>query len=140
MLEKLFDDLYAKFAISFYSRAFAQKDDVLQKLSSLEVSCLEVVYMLGRPTIGELTRFMKISEPNATYRISCLIKKGYLRKMRGENDKRKYYLEVTDQFTRYSCVSDAYIAQVLRKAEERFSPQELTQFENMLRVMIDMME
>lgn len=140
MLEKLFDDLYAKLAISFYSRAFAQKDDVLKKLSSLEVSCLEMVYMLGRPSIGELARFMKISEPNATYRINCLIKKGYLRKVRDEQDKRKYYLEATDQFIRYSCVSDAYIAEVLRNAEKRFSAQELAQFERMLRVIIDMME
>lgn len=141
-LNNLIDDFYSKLAIHFYKNAANYKGrDEIQSLSSTEVATLEVVYLLHSPTYKELTQFLKISTPNANYRIKKLIEKGYLTREQDPCDRRKYYLNVTDKFMDYYSVNDTYISNVADRIKKFFPKKEVEQFQNMFeRIIQQLME
>ena len=70
----------------------------------------------------------------ATYRVNCLIKKGYINKKRGETDRREYYLEATEKYTKnYGMVYD-YIGIVCDRIKERFSEEDVEKLDEILGV------
>ena len=137
MLEKNFSDIYTKFKLSLYSKVFNQDIEVEDALSSIEVLCVETIYSLGRPTINEFASFAKISPPNAAYKINSLVKKGYVRKVQSQEDKREYYLEITDKYRKTYGVTYDYIGTVMQRIRQRFSPEEVKELEEILGVIDD---
>ncbi|WP_040931432.1 MarR family transcriptional regulator, partial [Paenibacillus larvae] len=125
MLNDLFEDFYMKLTMSFYKNASQNQTVDIENISAVEMSCLEVVYFLKNPTYSELAEFLNISQPNATYRINKLIKKGYLEKFNDKKDKRVYYLQVTDKFMKYYCLNDNYINNVIANLKKRCTADEL---------------
>lgn len=63
---------------------------------------------MGKPTINEFASFVQISPPNAAYKVNSLIKKGYLKKVQSENDRREYFLVVTQKYKDYYNISYSY--------------------------------
>ncbi|MEV2969133.1 MarR family transcriptional regulator [Paenibacillus larvae] len=124
-----------KLTMSFYKNASQNQTVDIENISAVEMSCLEVVYFLKNPTYSELAEFLNISQPNATYRINKLIKKGYLEKFNDKKDKRVYYLQVTDKFMKYYCLNDNYINNVIANLKKRCTADELQQFEKMLKIL-----
>ncbi|MCY9512027.1 MarR family transcriptional regulator [Paenibacillus larvae] len=135
MLNDLFEDFYMKLTMSFYKNASQNQTVDIENISAVEMSCLEVIYFLKNPTYSELAEFLNISQPNATYRINKLIKKGYLEKFNDKKDKRVYYLQVTDKFMKYYCLNDNYINNVIANLKKRCTADELQQFEKMLKIL-----
>lgn len=135
MLNELFEDLYMKLAMNFYKKTAHGKTVEIENISAAEMACLEVVYFLKNPTYSELAEFFNISQPNATYRINKLIKKGYLTKFNDEKDKRVYYLQVTDKFMEYYCINDNYINNIMMNLEKRCTKEEIEQFEKILKIL-----
>lgn len=125
MLEKLFIDVYEKFKLQFYKSIFKGFEGREASLTPTEMFCVEVVNTLERPTIKELTEFMDTSQSNMTYRVSNIIKKGYLKKIQSEEDKREYYLEATDKFYKYYDIRTQYINTVLDRLEEKISEEDM---------------
>ena len=121
-LVDLFNEVYDKFKMKFYKNIFKRFEDRSPTLTVLELFCVEVIYALKRPTISKLTEFMDTSQPNTAYRVASLVKKGYVNKVQSTDDKREFYLEVTDK----------YYGERLRK---KSSKEELEHFERLLRLM-----
>ena len=71
------------------------------------------------------------------YKINNLIKKGYLRKVQSEVDKREFHLEVTEKYLDYYNITYSYIGKVMNRLEERLTPEELQTLEKVLNVMSD---
>ena len=137
MLEKSFSDIYTKFKLSLYSKVFNQDIDVEDALSATEVLCVELIYAMGRPTINEFSSFAQLSTPNAAYKVGNLVKKGYIRKVQSEEDKREYHLEVTDKYMTTDGVTYDYIGKVMKRIRERFSPEQVEELEEILGVIDD---
>lgn len=141
MLNNLIEDFYMKLTMSFYKNASQNKALDIGDISTVEMSCLEVVYFLKNPTYSELAEFLNISQPNATYRINKLIKKGYLTKVNDKKDRRIFYLQVTDKFMDYYCLNDNYLNNVIAELEKRCTANDIQQFEKMLNIITkDIME
>ena len=137
MLEELWGKLYDKITLSYYKNLFREPESGYTSLSSLEGSCLEVIYLLGKPTVSQFASFCRMSLPNATYRVNSLVKKGYLQKESSQKDKRETHLLVTEKFMKYYCINDRYMDQVEQGSRERFSSDELAQLDRMLRVIVE---
>lgn len=135
MLEKLFNEVYDKFKLRFYKNIFKGFEDREASLTSTEIFCVEVVNALERPTISELTEFMEISKPNMAYRVSKLVNKGYLKKVQSQEDKREYFLEVTDKYNDYNDIKKGYITVVIKRLEDKFSKEDIDKLIEMLDVM-----
>lgn len=137
MLEKSFSDIYTKFKLSLYSKVFNQDINVEDALSATEVLCVELIYAMGRPTINEFASFAQLSAPNAAYKVGNLVKKGYVRKVQSEEDKREYHLEVTEKYMTTYGVTYDYIGKVMKRIRERFSSEQVEELEEILGVIDD---
>lgn len=125
MLLEVFQELYDNFKFNFYNSIFKEPDDPKEDLTIIEVFCVEAIYSLERPTISELSNFMKVSRQNMSYRISQLEEKGYVHRVQSKLDKREYFLEVTDKFEKLETIKNEYIVEVFKRVEEYYSEEEL---------------
>ena len=80
---------------------------------------------------------MQISPPNAAYKVNSLIKKGYLKKVQSENDRREYFLVVTQKYEDYYNISYSYLSTVMNRIKDRFSPEDVAKIEEMLTIISD---
>ena len=85
MLKNAFFDVYNKFKLHFYQEIFQRFQGREASLTTVETFAMETIQALGEPTVNEFASFMKISSPNAAYKVNSLIKKGYVVKFLGDN-------------------------------------------------------
>ena len=131
MLEEKFEIVYTKFKLHFYQEIFARFQNREASLTTVETFAMETIQALGSPTVNEFASFMKISPPNAAYKINSLIRKG---KIQSEHDKREYHLQVTQKYKDYYNISNDYVHMVTERIRERFSPEECAKLEEMLAI------
>ena len=137
MLEQAFADVYSKFKLHFYQKVFNRFQSREASLTTVETFCMEIIQALGKPTINEFASFVQISPPNAAYKVNSLIKKGYLKKVQSENDRREYFLVVTQKYEDYYNISYSYLSTVMSRIKDRFSPEDVAKIEEMLTIISD---
>lgn len=125
MLEQTLSEVYTKFKIHFYQEMFKHLDTRETSLTTVEMFCVEVIYALKNPTVQEFANFIKVSSPNAAYKVNSLIKKGYIEKIRSEKDKREYHLRVTDKYYNYYNLSQNYVNTVVERSKKHFTPEQI---------------
>lgn len=133
-IEGDFKTIYTKFKLHFYREIFGSWTARDADLTTVETFCMEVIYAMERPTINEFANFINISQPNAAYKVNNLIRKGFLRKVRSQKDKREYFLEVTDKYIEYLDIENSYMHKVLERLESRFTKPQLEELDNMLKI------
>ena len=134
MLDQTFNSVYTKFKLHFYKAIFSRFQDREASLTTVESFCMEIIMALGRPTINEFARFVQISPPNAAYKVNSLVQKGYVRKVQSPEDKREYFLEVTQKYIDYYNISYSYLNTVMDRIKHRFPEEEVERLEDMLHV------
>ncbi len=137
MLERYFSQVYTKFKLKFYQTVFSSFEQREASLSVVETFCVEVIFALDRPTVKEFADFAQISSPNAAYKVNSLIKKGYITKVQNREDKREFYLEVTEKYLNYVGITYDYITLVSKRLRERFGKEDIEKLEEIMRVLSD---
>lgn len=137
MLEKEFEKLYYKIRNNYCKNLFSSVNEDKDSLSPTESYCVEVIYLLNRPTVRQFANYVNISQPNATYRISNLIEKGYVRKVLSLDDRREYFLEVTDKFSKNYGMNASYNAELMAAIRENFTKEEIETMEKLLKKLND---
>lgn len=135
MLDKNFSLVYDKFKFQFYRKIFELVREREGSLSAMEAFSLEVIKMLGSPTVGQFAEFLNISQSNATYKVNSLIKKGYIERENSAVDRREYHLVLSEKFYNYENLFSNYEHDVMERVKERFSPEEVEVFDRILGVM-----
>ena len=134
MLEESFDRIYTKFKLHFYRAVFSKFENREASLTAVETFCMEIIQALNEPTINEFASFLNISSPNAAYKVSSLIRKGYVEKVQSSSDRREYHLRPTRKFHDYYNLSSAYVQEVMHRVQERFTPEEVAQMDRVLEI------
>lgn len=137
MLDERFNEVYDKFKLNLYKNMFANLQDREATLTATETFTIEVIHALNRPKVSEVTEFLEISHPNIAYKIAQLVKKGYLRKIQSEEDRREFYLECTDKFFAYHDMKTSYVHTVLERLKERVDESDIEVLEKVLGIMSD---
>ena len=138
--EELFAKVYTQFKMHFYRAVFRNFENREATLTTVETFCMEVIHAMGRPTINEFASFLRMSAPNAAYKVNNLVRKGYLRRVRSEKDHREYYLEVTQRYIDYCNVSNSYVDDVMKRVRERMTDKEWADFHHTLEILTDEMK
>lgn len=134
MLEKSFAEVYDKFKLQFYRKVFELVRERDGSLSAMEAFSLEVINMLGQPTVGQFADFLNISQSNATYKVNSLMKKGYLERQNSQTDRREYHLVLSEKFFSYMGILSAYEKTVIDRVKARFSHEDVEKFDEILGV------
>lgn len=115
--------IYNRFRLDFYRNLnFGEAEDALTVSESF---CLEVINGLNQATVRDVATFMKISQPNAAYKISNLEKKGYITKTQSQEDKRIFYLNVTDKYYGFLELKNENVVAILDEIMDNLSPEEI---------------
>ena len=93
-------------------------------LTTVESFSMEVIMALGEPTVAEFAKAVNISSPNAAHRIKCLIQKGYVDKIRSEQDAREYHLKPTSKYLKFRRINEEYLEILMERCKERFSSED----------------
>lgn len=134
MLENEFEKLYYKFRLNYCKNLFS---NVHEGLTPTESYCVEVIFLLNRPTVREFAKYINISQPNATYRINSIIEKGYIKKIPSTEDKREYHLQVTDKFINNYGVNASFNAELMKGIREKLTKEEVDKLERVIKTIVD---
>lgn len=132
MIEKNFVEVYDKFKLRFFRQVFELVRERDGSLSAMEAFSLEVIKMLDEPTVGQFADFLNISQSNATYKVNSLMRKGYLERENSQTDRREYHLVLAEKYYNYIGLLSSYEKTVTDRMRERFSPEDLAKFDEML--------
>lgn len=97
MLKKIFEDIYIYLDEELTKKATELLDiEDLSKLSVNHIDYLEAIRKKGKLTLGELAQDLNFSKPSVTTMVTKLIKQSFVEKVQSEDDKRVFYVELTD--------------------------------------------
>lgn len=134
MLDESFRDVYTKFKLHFYQEVFSRFQNREASLTAVETFCMEIIMALEEPTINEFASFVNISSPNAAYKVNSLIQKGYVEKIRSDQDRREYHLRPTKKYMDYYNISTGYLRTVMERINKCFTPEEARQLDCFLQI------
>lgn len=97
MLVKIFEDIYYYLEDELAKRA----DELLDikdfsKISISHLEYLDVIKNKGKPTLGEIAMELNFTKPSVTTMVNKLIRQRFVKKVQSEDDKRVFYVELTD--------------------------------------------
>ena len=137
LLEREFERIYFRFRLLHYRELFSPRCAKDGSLSANEACSAEVIFLLDHPTVKEFANFLKISQPNATYKVNSLIRKGYVVRETSSKDRRESRLTVTEKFlSQYGCNS-SFIRGMMDNIHAKFTPEEIEQLERMMKRVAD---
>ena len=139
MIQENFEKIYRRFRIELYTHIFSVLGERDGSLTVAEFFSVEVIYLMGKPTVGEFAKTLAISLPNATYKVRSLIEKGYIRKEEGA-DKRSFRLAVTDKFLCYYHEDFGYGRYIFDRLSERLTEAQLAEVDGIFESFIRQME
>jgi len=140
MLEKNFETLYLLFRSNYYARLVKEIGIKEGSLSATESYCVEIIYLLDKPTVSDFAQYLNLSVPNANYKINSLVKKGYVVREQSKTDLREQHLHVTEKFLNYYCLNDSVIALLMKRIRETFGAEDVEKLDDMIQRIIALMQ
>ena len=135
--QEMLERIVTGFRLAFYQEVFSQDPEDENSMTTVETFCMDVIDVLQRPTINEFARFIGISAPNAAYKVNSLIRKGYLKKERSEEDKREYFLIPTEQYEKYRGLYCTSLSTIMQRVEGELNEAEERNFCRFLRMVME---
>jgi DNA-binding MarR family transcriptional regulator len=84
-------------AIMAELEAQAFQDERFAELSMRQMLYLNTIIHMGHPTFSDLARELGVTKPSVTAIVTTLIKKGYVRKIQDDEDRRAFHIVLTPQ-------------------------------------------
>ena len=135
MSQNAISQIYDKLQLHFYKKIYSNFEHREATLTTVETFSMEVIMGLGNPTVAQFASAVEISSPNAAHRIKCLMQKGYLEKIRSEEDAREYHLKPTNKYLAYRKINQDYMNLLMERCKERFSEKDYEKLNEMLEIM-----
>ena len=93
--------LYRWLRLDSYRRIFGSVHERTGSLSATEAFSVDVIHLLGAPTLSQFAQCLGISQPNATYKVNSLVAKGYVEKVPSPGDRREIRLQPAEKLRKY---------------------------------------
>ena len=143
-MQDVMNSIYLKYKLNFYKNLYRnnrQPDSltVMEKFCAEAIYALQgpTIYALQGPTINELANFIRVSQPNAAYKVNNLVEKGHVEKVRSQKDRRQVHLFVTDKFKKYYQVNYDFVEDVQKCLEDKVPEEKMQIFKEVLEVLDD---
>ncbi len=133
-----FGGIYKTIKLNIYRNMFKKIKDQEEPLSSSEYFCLEIIYLMDKPTISQFADFLDISSPNATYKVKSLIKKGLIEKQKSKKDGREYLLVPTQKYFDLYQNSKNVEETNINKVKKNLDKNESKKFDKILKILDEM--
>lgn len=125
MNDNILEDIVRKTKLHFYRSVFREFEDSDRPLSIEESMLLEVIDYLDKPSINDLVNFLHISQPNMSYKVNVLEKKGYVKKVKSDIDMRFLHIVLTEDYLSYKQKKNEFTKDAMTRAEEKLNQEEI---------------
>ena len=124
--------LYSKIRLFCYRYLYHGFGKRHRDITASEVLSADVIRLMGSPTVSEFATFVGISQPNATYKIKNLVKKGYLKKLRSPSDRRVCRLAASEKFEQMRKENEKPLLRMETELSSQFTREEIETAERVL--------
>jgi DNA-binding MarR family transcriptional regulator len=102
----------------------------LGKKNDLSPAGVYIVYLCHfyRLRMKDIAEMSNVSKSSVTESVNTLEKNGYVRRVRGEKDRRDIFIEPTEKANAWVLRTEKKIAEFMELSLERLTPEEQTQF------------
>lgn len=125
MNDNILEEIVRKTKLHFYRSVFREFEDSDRPLSIEESMLLEVIDYLDKPSINDLVNFLHISQPNMSYKVNVLEKKGYVKKVKSDIDQRFLHIVLTEDYLSYKQKKNEFTKDAMTRAEEKLNQEEI---------------
>ena len=132
--------LYRWLRLDSYRRIFGSVHERSGSLSATEAFSVDVIHLLGAPTLSQFAECIGISQPNATYKVNALAGKGYVEKVVSKPDRREIRLRTGKKFAQYFDEDRPAICAAAERVRAQFSESEIDTARRVLDAMLDAMQ
>lgn len=122
--DNILEEIVKKTKLYFYRSIFKNYEGHKFSLTIDEGMILEIIEYLDKPTINDLVNFLCISQPNVSYKINILQKKGYVAKTRSDTDGRQTHVNLTDKYFVYRDRKNKFTDKVLKSVRADLTKKE----------------
>lgn len=99
-----FEEKLNDFLTSAFNGILKSQEQVIRQLSNSNISISELHLIEaadkcgeGRNTVSEIAQILDITNSSVTIAVNKLVVKGFLKKVKNENDRRSVYVELTEK-------------------------------------------
>ena len=99
-----FEEKLNDFLTSAFNGVLKSQEQVIRQLSNSDLSISELHLIeaadkggKGRNTVSEIAQTLDITNSSVTIAVNKLVIKGFLKKVKNENDRRSVYVELTEK-------------------------------------------
>ena len=85
IITKLIGDLEAEFIKKYQKEGFTAR----------QIVYIDIINMLGNPSLGEIAKALKLSKPSVTAIVDKLTSKGYIEKFQSDEDRRSFHVHLS---------------------------------------------
>lgn len=140
MLEQEILLLYRKLRLLGYRKMFGAIREKSGSLSATEAFSADVIHLLGAPTLSQFAGFLGISQPNATYKVNCLVNKGYVKKTVPEADRREVRLQTCGKFDSYFEEQSERVTRAIASLADVYAPDQLQLVADVLGTLLEQID
>lgn len=126
MLEQQILRLYRMLRLLAYQKIFGTIHEKKGSLSATEAFSADVIHLLGTPTMSQFAAYLGVSQPNATYKVSSLVAKGYVQKTVPEEDRREVRLQTCGKFNSYFEEQSERLTRAIESLTDTYSSEQLS--------------
>ena len=126
MLEQQILRLYRMLRLLAYRKMFGTIHEKKGSLSATEAFSADVIHLLGTPTMSQFAAYLGVSQPNATYKVSSLVAKGYVQKTVPEEDRREVRLQTCGKFNSYFEEQSERVTRAIESLTDTYSSEQLS--------------
>lgn len=126
MLEQQILRLYRMLRLLAYRKMFGTIHEKKGSLSATEAFSADVIHLLGTPTMSQFAAYLGVSQPNATYKVSSLVAKGYVQKTVPEEDRREVRLQTCGKFNNYFEEQSERLTRAIESLTDTYSSGQLS--------------
>lgn len=126
MLEQQILRLYRMLRLLAYRKMFGTIHEKKGSLSATEAFSADVIHLLGTPTMSQFAAYLGVSQPNATYKVSNLVAKGYVQKTVPEEDRREVRLQTCGKFNSYFEEQSERLTRAIESLKDTYSTEQLS--------------
>jgi DNA-binding MarR family transcriptional regulator len=102
------------------------------ELSMRQVAYLETILRLGHPSFRELAEALQVTPPSVTAIVGRLIKLGYVRKERDDDDLRSYHIIPSDKSWEFARIHNEIHKSVVQKLTANLNEAEIQQLAGLI--------
>jgi DNA-binding MarR family transcriptional regulator len=124
--------------ISILTRSFAElesqalNESELAELSMKQLVYLDTIARLDHPTFSDLAKSLGVSKPSVTAIVRKLLQKGYVEKVQSAEDRRAFYVLLTEKGKDLSLLHDNIHRRIAKHFSQALDENELNQFARLL--------